>query len=467
MKFVLPTVTLVLLSALTAVKGDNPISCLESVDYDVDYFPDKVAPMDSVFWSIEYANTYKILTNKFVNETYLLYQCGSEPPADQLDGRHTEVVQIPLLEAGVAITQTPMISYLEQLGLMTEIKVFISNPDTISSPCLKKRVDDGEVLVVADAYSVDATTGFASNAASNAEISSTVAFISRFDSFLPFETKIVISESDEGPNAAIFEWVAFFAAFFNKEALASEVIDAANTRFDCIAGNAGLISSDSQDKPVVFWAMYSGYCSGWSLAVCNDGNYYCEYAEACQADIISSVDGSITDGICGSIYFTTEEMFELGKDADHWIYPADNWDETFANNTELLGQMKSVKNEQVFDYLGTSQSGWFEQRLAQYYDVLDDFCTIVGTTSVFDRKREFFRNVFTEPIGVMGQCVDPDASLILNDSTTCIVNKISEDDGSTTVVDITPDGGSSASTVASGKNLFGVGFVLAVASIFA
>jgi iron complex transport system substrate-binding protein len=211
-----------------AVKGDNPFACLTSVDPDVDYFPDKVEPLDSVFWSIEYANTYKILTNKVVNETYLLYQCGSEPPADQLDGRHTEVVKIPLLE-GVAITQTPMISYLEQLGLMTQISVFISDPDTISSPCLKQRVDDGEVRVVADAYSVSADTGFAANAASNAEISSTVAFISKFDSFLPFDTKIVISASDEGPNAAIFEWVDFFAAFFNQEALANQVVDAASS----------------------------------------------------------------------------------------------------------------------------------------------------------------------------------------------------------------------------------------------
>jgi hypothetical protein len=337
---------------------------------------------------------------------------------------------------------------------MTEISVFISNPDTISSPCLKERVDDGEVRVVADGYSVDESSGFSTNADSNAVISGTVAFISRFDSSLPFDTKIVISASDEGPNAAIFEWVDFFSAFFNKEALANQVVDAANTRFDCIAGNAGLISTDSPDKPVVFWARYSGYCLGWSVATCDDGNYYCEFAEACGADIISSTDGSITDGQCGSIYFTIEEMFELGKDADHWIYPDENWDETFANNTELLSQMKSVQNEQVFDYLGTSQNGWFEQRLAEYYDVLDDFCTIVGTTTIFDRERVYFRNVFSEPIGVMGECVNPSASLILNDSTNCVPNFVT-------------DAGSSASTVSSGKNIFGFGLVLAVASLFA
>jgi iron complex transport system substrate-binding protein len=453
MKYFFPSVALALVSTLAAVKGENPLSCLTSVDPDVDYFPDKVVPLDSVFWSIEYANTYKILSNKVVNETYLLYQCGSEPPADQLDGRHAAVVEIPLLK-GVAITQTPMIAYLEQLGLMTEISVFISNPDTISSPCLRERVDAGEVRVIANTTSAYAGTGFVTNAASNTEISSTVAFISRFDNSLPFDTKIVISESDEGPNNAIFEWVDFFSAFFNKEALANQVVDAANSRFDCIAGNAGLIRSDSQDKPVVFWAAYSTFCLGWSVAVCNDGNYYCEFAEACGADIISSIDGSITDGRCGSIYFTIEEVFELGKDADYWIYPQENWDATFANNTEILSQMKSVQNEQVFDYLGTSQSGWFEGRLAEYYEVLDDFCTIVGTTSIFNRERVFFRNVFNEPIGVMGECVNPNESSILNDGNSCVPNVIT-------------DTGSSASTVASGNSIFGFGLVLAVATLIA
>jgi iron complex transport system substrate-binding protein len=464
MKFFFPIVTLALVSTLTAVTGQNPLSCLESVDPDVDYFPDKVVPLDSEQWTIEYANTYKILRNKVVNETYLLYQCGSEAPADQLDGRHASVVEIPVRE-GVAITSTTMIAFLEQLGLMEEISVFISNPDTISSPCLKDRVDAGDVAVISDA-SFD-TDGFGSNPDSNGEISSTVAFISSFDSFLPFDNKIVISASFEKTNPAIFEWVDFYSAFFNKEGLANEVVTEANSRFDCIAGNAERILTDSPNKPVVFWASYSGYCSGWSLAKCAEGNYYCEYAEACGADIISSIDGSITDSICGSVYFTLEEVIELGKDADHWIYPADNWDTTFTDNKEALSVMKSVQDEQVFDYLGTSQSGWFEQRLAEYYEVLDDFCTIVGTTSIFGRERVFFRNVFNEEAGVIGdaECVNPNESMILTDGNLCVPLDAQGDVASapTSVPTSAPD----SSAVALGYNMVGAGLVLAVASLFA
>ena len=127
--------------------------------------------------------------------------------------------------------------------------------------------------------------------------------------------------------------------------------------------------------------------------------------------------------VCGAIYFTLEEIIELGKEADHWIYPGPNWDTAFANNAEALSQMKSVQNEQVFDYLGTGQSGWFEQRLAKYYEVLDDFCTIVGTTSIFGRERVFFRNVFNEEEGVIGdtECVNPNESMILTDGNSCVL----------------------------------------------
>jgi hypothetical protein len=129
------SITSLAILSLTSTQVHGSPSCLTTVEDGVDYFPHKVIPEDSKFWDVEYANTYKIVTNKSANTTYLLYQCGSEPPADQLDGRHAEVFEIPL--SGVGITQTPTITYLEQLGLLEEITVFLSDPDTISSPCFK------------------------------------------------------------------------------------------------------------------------------------------------------------------------------------------------------------------------------------------------------------------------------------------------------------------------------------------
>ena len=95
----------------------NPRGCLDpsDVNYDTDYFPDKISPTYSKKWDISYHNTYKILTNKFVDETYLLYQCGTEPPQSEA-GNHKLTLEVPLQD-GLALTQTVDIPFLEQLNL--------------------------------------------------------------------------------------------------------------------------------------------------------------------------------------------------------------------------------------------------------------------------------------------------------------------------------------------------------------
>lgn len=151
---------------------------------------------------------------------------------------------------------------------------------------------------------------------------------------------------------------------------------------------------------------------------------------------------------------TVEEIVELGKDADFWIYPDRNWDKTFVDNAELLNTMKSVQNKEVYDFQGEGSSGWFEQRLAEYYEVLDDFCTIVGTTTIFDRERKYFRNVFDEMIGGMGQCINPSSSSILNDVHSCVPDVITDQRSG-------PD--DSAATLTAGTGV--VGLVLAFVSL--
>lgn len=348
----------------TLATAENPTACLTEVDPAIDYFPDKVEPLASEFWDIEYGNTYKIVTNLGVDESYLLYQCGTSPPQDQLDGRHAAVVPIPL--SNVGITSTPDIAFLEQLALVNEIAVFVSDPDTISSPCFKERVDADEVLVIDGFSSGQDVPSFevGQDPVDRAQvINTTVAFTSP-STEVPFGTAIKVTTYLEQSNEATFEWLKFYSAFFNLEALANEVVDLADERFDCIAENANVIASDGP-KPKVLWAYYSSYCLGWDVGTCP--NYYCEYAAACSVDMLDSDEGSIL--ACGdNTYMTIEELVELGKDADYWFYPGPNWDTVYAENKEILDQMKSVQNQQVYDYQASGESGWFEQRFADYYE---------------------------------------------------------------------------------------------------
>jgi hypothetical protein len=65
--------------------------------------------------------------------------------------------------------------------------------------------------------------------------------------------------------------------------------------------------------------------------------------------------------------------------------------------------MKAVKNQQVFEYQGAGENAWFEERISQYYNVLRDFCSVVGTTSNLPGQH-WFRNVFDEEAGDAGEC---------------------------------------------------------------
>jgi hypothetical protein len=98
-------------------------------------------------------------------------------------------------------------------------------------------------------------------------------------------------------------------------------------------------------------------------------------------------------------------MMELGMDAEYWIFPASYWNRTYEQFREQLDTMPAVQNKRVFDYQGSGEDAWFEQRYAQYYEVLQDYCHVIGTsTSALVRGDHWFRNVFTEAVGDPGTC---------------------------------------------------------------
>ena len=334
----------------------NPTECIDSVTDGVDYFPDKVQPLASEFWNVTYYNTYKILKNEIEDETYLLYLCGTEPPTNELDGRHKAVVPVPVPD-GIAISQTTHIPYLELLGVRTEIEGYLGDPQYISSPCVNQLIEDDTILVVQNTTDETALDGLLGSSGDDL-----VAFVASGMN-VTLNNTVTISEFTEKTNAGTYEWIKFFSVFFNLEAKANELYDEVTARYDCVAENAARVATDAQMKPTVLWAYYSTYYSGWDVAECP--NYYCEYASICSADILNSFEGSI-EGYGGTKLMTLEEFVEFGKDADHWIYVSNNWNDVYELNKAALDQFKSVQALQVYDYMGSGENDWFERRLAEF-----------------------------------------------------------------------------------------------------
>ena len=348
-----------MLFPLQSVSANNMMDCATDADMaaSADLFPEKVTPIHSQFWNVTYHGSYKIFTNKASDLTYLLYQCGTEPPTEELDGRHAGVLPIPTA-GDIAVASTPMISYLELLGLRTQIKGFLGSEALISSPCLLDLIDAGSVSVASDGTN---STVLASAGFDDPEM---LTFVNGWTGEIALNNTIVMEEYQELSLDGTMEWIKVYGAIFNLEGKANDIFNQATCRFDAIEANVASVTSDMPVKPKVVWAYYSDYCGGWDVGECP--NYYCNIAEACDAEILNSTEGSLGLEVCGAPYMSLEEFTSFAQDADHWIYPAVNWNSIYAENEAVLSQFKSVQQESVFDYQLSGSNAWFEQRYAEY-----------------------------------------------------------------------------------------------------
>lgn len=382
----------------------NTLGCLEpdEVSSCWDYFPEKVVPHYSEHWDISYHRTYKILHNKVADESYLMYQCGTNPPESEV-GKHDLTFPVPL-QSGMAITSTTQITHLEQLGLRRQIQGYIGNTNYISSPCLNTLTDQNITDKIFDPtasyyspdganvtdYLVDNPDLLIIHGSSPSDVSVTNG------------NNIIVSESSEGSNRAIYEWHKVYSALYNLEGEGNDQFEASNDRFQCGETNAVYISTtvlDEKEKPTVLWGGYSSWSDAWVVATCDPkSNYYCEFADTCFSTLLHS-DASMN----------LTQFLEFGKDADVWIYTQFNWADTYAKFGSDLDIFSSVQSEKVYDVLGSGDGPWFEQRIAEYDVVAQDFCEIVGHTTEETQAHErvYFRKVLPldiEAVGSLGSC---------------------------------------------------------------
>lgn len=251
----------------------NPQDCISAADFDADtdYFPDKFVPHDTTdLFEISYHKTYKIVTNKFQDKSYLLYQCGTEPPENEVaSGKHHLVISVPH-KGGLAITQTPQIAPVELLGLRREITAYIGNPKYVSSPCLDYMMDEEKSLPVIF-YPEDPWNSTLKEAgtAEYLENNPDAILFAGPTSDADAAHTMAIAASQERTAVATFDWIGVYAALYNLEKMANDIVAATEERYDCSANNAAALTADlpEEEKKTVLWAQYfNGY--GWSVAHC-------------------------------------------------------------------------------------------------------------------------------------------------------------------------------------------------------
>jgi hypothetical protein len=397
----------------------NPQDCIDPADYDADtdFFPEKFVPHETTdLLEVSYHKTYKIITNKHHDKSYLLYQCGTEPPASETDKHHL-IISVPH-KGGIAVTETPQITPLEVLAKRSEITAYIGDPKLVSSPCFVHMMNDEEAGVTTIYYPEDPwndalkANGTAEYLEKNPE---TIVIASPWSS-ADGDRDMGAAGSQEKTAVATSDWLGVYAALFNAEGVANEIIADTESRYQCSAENAASLTADLQpeDKPKILWAQHFPG-TGWSIAECPtwDAAYYCEYAHHCGAEILSRPEGMGFNVSYGGPdvywYLDDDDMLEFGKDADTWIYPSPNFEDLYNEKKDMLDKFKSVQNKHLYDTQGQGPNAWHEQRLAEYDVVALDMCAIVGTNNPeVVHARRWFRNYFSEQVGGSGVCNAPE-----------------------------------------------------------
>ncbi|MBX3060158.1 MAG: ABC transporter substrate-binding protein [Anaerolineae bacterium] len=290
--------------ALTANLTDG---CLENYQEGVDYFPEKAEVTHSDGFTIEYFDSYKIVTVKSPYPgaaevaTYVLVQCGAPTPAGFEDA---VTIEVPI-NSLVAMSTT----YLPHLPTLNAVDslVGLDSLAFASTPEIRARLDAGQVAEVGFGAQVnveqvldldpDVVMTYSSGSAD-------------FDAQPKLEeagiTVVVNSDYLDANPLGQAEWVKFLAAFYNQEAVA-------NTWFDGVVGEyeeLAELAATAVTQPTVL------------LNTPYEGTWYMAGGQSNIAQLLSDAGAAYLwadDPSDTTLFLDFETVFDKAQAADYWI----------------------------------------------------------------------------------------------------------------------------------------------------
>jgi hypothetical protein len=394
MAFLKPLFAVLLLATCGAsfAQSQRTIGCVTSFNNTNNYFPapfqiDVYAvplgsnPVQAQDFTVQYNNTFKMVSNSFVNETYVGYQCGTPMPNSVPAG--AKVFQIPL--AALGTDTTVPVAFIELLGLQSALKYM--DPTFITSPCLLKLVNESAIA------SFD--TSFPANKTLIAQQESTLSAVFK-SSQKPSNNSRYISfdaTSDPGPLKRA-EWIKYLALFFNLEPEAKAIYDQIALSYNCQRA----AYANRTSKPVVAWVNY--YQNVWTVSNATYKLLLTADAGGANLPNASYRAYNLSKGAAEVTAFQAAlQNVTVVIDESYAADPATYTLATFLANARLNGTATPppfVTNRQVWrqDKLVSPDStgglAWFEEAVAEPQVVLQDLISAFWGTNV---THTFFRNV--------------------------------------------------------------------------
>lgn len=283
--------------------------CIAEGQFDpgIDYFPQKAQIEYAAGLTIEYHNSYKVITVKTpwpgASESmeYALVQCGAPRPEGFLE---EQIIEVP---AKTIITMsTTYLPALDELGLLDRL-VGVDDTTYVNNPAVLKMAEDGKL----------ASIGYGSGVNVEKVLELAPSLVMTYGSGAPeydahpvllqAGQKVVVNAEwmDTTPLGRA-EWLKFIAVFFNKEAEAEALFDQIEQDYQKLAA---LTASVSQ-KPTVFTG--SAYQGTWYMP--GGQSFAAAFLRDAGANYLWRDDPST-----GSLPLSFEAVFEKAKDADYWL----------------------------------------------------------------------------------------------------------------------------------------------------
>ncbi|WFN37326.1 ABC transporter substrate-binding protein [Methanomicrobium antiquum] len=309
-----------------------------------DLFTDKAYPEYAKGYSVEYHNTYKVVTIKdpwdrtAKDLKYILVQKGEEIPQGY---DNYKVVSIPV--ESVITLSTTQLPHIKELGEISSIKGH-NGINLIFDEDFQKRFQNGSLAEIGSgALSMESQLKIEQMIELEPEIvfcsaSNTDEYDNRGKLEEAGLRPAIVSDWMENTPLGRAEWIKFFAYFYNKEETANEVFEIIKNNYTHISN----ITRDISDKPTVF------------AGIDYQGTWYAPGGESYVAKLFRDAGGDyiITKGPeTGSISLDFESIYEKAYDADFWLNTGSgNSIEDILAMDSRYSKFKALKSGNVYNY---------------------------------------------------------------------------------------------------------------------
>ncbi len=294
-------------AAMAAPTANLTDGCVGTFDPAIDYFPEKIALTHADGFTVEYHNSYKVITvatpwpGAEAAEEYLLVQCGAPTP-EGFDA--TQVIEVPL--KSIVTMSTTYLPFLEAYGVLDRL-VGVDDATYVNNPTVLQMAADSAIAQI----------GYGAGVNIEQILELAPDLVMTYGSGTPdYDAHPVLLNA--GIKVALnaewlatsplgrAEWGKFIALFFNQEAAAEALFAETVDRYAALKTQAAAVTS----KPTVFTD--SEYQGTWFVA---GGRSFTAQLLADAGAAYLWADNESTAGIP----LAFEAVFDRAADADYWI----------------------------------------------------------------------------------------------------------------------------------------------------